>query len=233
MEHQEAMQLGAVEKYFLDELPAPQRAEFEAHFFDCRECASDMRVTADFLDISRQELKRGHLGSVAPKALKRSWLDLFARPAVLTPAFGLLLAVIVYQNGVVLPRFSGQIAQLRQPGIVATVSLIGGNSRGDAVPSIASAAGQPILLSFDIPATRPYPGYTCVLIDVSGVVVWRVPVTAAQAQDTVSISVPAGALHAGEYTLVVQGTQAQDRAEGSNPNAADLARYRFVLSPSL
>jgi hypothetical protein len=230
MDHQQAIQLGAVEKYFLDELPAPQRSEFEEHFFDCRECASEVRSTADFLDISRRELRRGNFASAAPKTLKRSWLELFTRPAVLTPAFGLLLAVIAYQNSVVLPRFSGQIARLRQPGVVATVSLIGGNSRGDALPSI-SAAGQPILLSFDIPATRPYPGYACVLIDASGTVVWRVPVSPAQALDTVSISVPAGALRAGDYTLVVRGLAAQDRG-GANPQAADLAHYRFVLSPS-
>jgi hypothetical protein len=228
--HQEAIQLGAVDRYFLDELPEPQRADFEEHFFDCRECASDMRMTADFLDIARAELERGKLGSTAPKTARRSWLELLARPAVLTPAFGLLLAIIAYQNSVVLPRFNGQIAQLRQPGIVATVSLIGGNSRGGGVPPISGPAGQPILLSFDIPATRPYPGYAGVLMDAAGAVVWRVPVSPAQAQDTVSISVPAGALRAGDYTLVVQGMEAQDDG-GSNPKAADLARYRFVLSP--
>jgi hypothetical protein len=228
--HQEAIQLGAVERYFLNELPAPQRAEFEEHFFDCRECASEVRITADFLDVARTEFRRGNLGSAAPRALRRSWLELFARPAVLTPAFGVLLAVIAYQNSVVLPRFNGQIAQLRQPGVVATVSLIGGNSRGDAVAPISAPAGQPILLSFDIPATRSYPGYACLLIDASGAVVWRVPVAPAQAQDTVSISVPAGALSAGDYTLVVQGLETQDGG-GSQPKAAELARYQFVLGP--
>jgi hypothetical protein len=230
MDHQEAMQLGAVERYFLDELPPPQRTAFEEHFFDCRECAAEVRITADFLDISRQELRRGNLGHAAGKSLKRPWLDVFFRPAVLTPAFGLLLAVIVYQNGVVLPRFNAQIAQLRQPGVVATVSLIGGNSRGDALPQIRGPSGQPLLLSLDIPAARPYPAYACELIDAAGAVVWRVPVSAVQAQDTIAISVPAGVLGAGDYTLVVQGLEAQDR--GSNPQAAALARYRFVLNPS-
>jgi hypothetical protein len=232
VDHQEVIQLGAVEKYFLDELPAPQRSEFEEHFFDCRECASEVRITADFLALSRQELRRGNFVSAAPKTLKRSWLELFARPAVLTPAFGLLLAVIAYQNSVVLPRFNGQIARLSQPGIVATVSLIGGNSRGDALPATSAPAGQPILLSLDIPATQPYPGYACVLIDASGTVVWRVPVSPAQAQDTVSISVPAGVLRTGDYTLVVRGLAAQDRGDGANPKGTDLAHYRFVLSPS-
>lgn len=231
MDHQEAVQLEAAERYLLDELPAPQRAQFEEHFFDCQECASEVRITADFLDIARQELKRGNLGSAATKEPKRSWFEIFARPAVLTPAFGLLLAIVAYQNGVVLPRFNGELARLSQPEVVAPVSLIGGNSRGDAVPSVSASAAHPVLLSFDVPATRPYPGYACELIDASGGVAWRVPVSPAQAQDTVSISVPAGTLRAGNYTLVVQGLEAQERG-GSDPKAADLARYRFVLTAS-
>jgi putative zinc finger protein len=228
MDHQEAIQLGAVERYLLNELPEPQRAAFEEHFFNCQDCASDLRVTADFIDLSRRELGRGNWESAAPKTPKRSWWELLARPAVLSPAFGLLLVIIAYQNGVVLPRFNEQNALLRQPGVVTTLSFIGANSRGGNAAPIKGSAGQPILLSFDVPASQPYPSYVCTLIDASGSVVWRVPVSAAQAQDTVSINVPAGALSAGDYTLVIQGLEGQDRGA---PKAADLARYPFALSP--
>lgn len=229
MDHQEALQLGAVERYLLNDLPEPLRAQFEEHFFNCQDCAADLRVTADFIDLSRQELRRGNLGSATPRTLKRSWWELFTRPAVLSPVFGLLLAIIAYQNGVVLPRFSEQNSRLKQPGIVSTLSFIGANSRGGGAPSVHGSAGQPILLSFDVPANPPYPNYVCVLIDSAGAIVWRVPVSAAQAQDTVSINVPAGALRAGDYTLIVQGIEVPDQ---SHPKSADLARYRFALSPS-
>jgi hypothetical protein len=222
MDHQRATELGAVEKYLLDELPPSQRDEYEEHFFGCQECATDLRMTAEFLDLARQELGRGTIGRTATKPRRRFWFELFARPAVLAPAFGLLLGVIVYQNSVVLPRFSGQIADLSQPEVVTSVSLIGGNSRGGVLPSVSVPAGQPVLLSFDIPAAQPYPAYACVLIDASGAVIWRVPVSASQAQDTVSISVPPGALRAGDYTLVVQGI---------GPKITDLARYRFQFGP--
>jgi hypothetical protein len=231
VDHQEAIQLGAVEKYVLNELPAPLRAEFEEHFFGCEECGAELRATAEFLDIARQEFRRGNITSSAAKPLKRSWLDLFARPAVLTPVFGLLLGIVVYQNSVVLPRFNGEIARLTKPGVVTTVSLIGGNSRGGAPPAVSGSAGQPVLLSLDIPATGQYPGYACILIDASGAQIWRVPVSATQAQDTVSISVPAGALRAGDYTLVVRGVVTTDRGDGDSSKGADLARYRFALSP--
>jgi hypothetical protein len=232
MDHREATELGAVEKYLLNELLPHQRAEFEEHYFGCQECAADLRATAEFLDIARKELQRGSIGSTATKPPRRSWLELLLRPAVLTPAFGLLLGIIVYQNSVILPRFNGQMALLRQPSVVTSISLIGGNSRGGAAPAVSGAAGQPVLLSFDIPAAQPYPGYTCALTDASGAVVWRVPVSAVQAQDTVSISIPAGAVRPGDYTLVVQGVNAQDRSDGDGAKAVDLARYRFSINAS-
>jgi hypothetical protein len=227
MDHQEAIRLGAVEKYLLDELPPPQRAEFEEHYFTCPECAQDLRLTAEFLDTARKELGRGTMGGTTPQKLKRTWLELFWRPAVLAPAFALAMAVIIYQNAVVLPRFSGAIAQLKRPALVAAISLIGSNSRGESAVATGSA-GQPVLLSLDIPATQQFVSYACVLIDSSGTALLRVPVSAAQAQDTVSISVPAGNLRPGNYVLVVQGLP----PHGGPTHSIDLARYRFTLTPS-
>jgi Putative zinc-finger len=37
MDHHQATQLTAVEKYLLDELPPELRDEFEEHYFDCQE----------------------------------------------------------------------------------------------------------------------------------------------------------------------------------------------------
>ena len=233
MDHQEAIRLGAVEKYLLDGLEPAQRVEFEEHFFGCPECATDLRMTSEFLDIARKELGGGTIGGITPRTLKRSWIELFWRPTVLAPALAILLGVIAYQNLVVLPRFSGQITQLRGPAVVAALSLIGGNSRGVASPVPSGSAAQPFLLSLDIPAAQQYSSYVCELVDSSGTVVWRVPVSAAQAQDTVSIDVPAGNLRAGDYLLVVRGMKPQGQSGDGEAQAIDLARYRFNLSPSI
>ena len=232
MDHQEAIRLAVVERYLLDELPPPQRDEFEEHFFECQLCAKDLRVTAEFLDLARKELKRGTIEGFAPRTVKPSWLELFWRPAVVAPAFGLLLAVIAYQNMVVYPRFSGQIAQLSRPHIASAVSLIGGNSRGGALPAASASLSQPVLLSVDIPAAEQFPSYACVLVDSAGAVVWRLPVSQEQARDTVSIAVPAGNLHAGDYTLVVQGLPPQRQSNGGALAATEVARYRFTLTPA-
>ena len=57
MDHQEATQLMAVEKYVLNELPPQLRDDFEEHYFDCQECAKDIRAATAFLDAAKIELK--------------------------------------------------------------------------------------------------------------------------------------------------------------------------------
>lgn len=234
MDHQEALRVGAVEKYLLNDMPQPERDEFEAHFFDCPQCAADLRVTAAFLDGVKAALadgaKREHLRSrasrSAPKLLQKSWFEFLWRPAFAAPALALSLLVIVYQNAVVLPRFAGETAQLRNPEILTSLSLIGGNSRGGDSRSTTIMQGEPLLISVDIPTAERFSSYACVLIAPSGAVVWRLPVSATQAKDTVAIRVPAGVLGPGDYRLQVQGR--------ANPGAepVDVANYRFTLNGS-
>jgi Putative zinc-finger len=247
MDHLEAIQRGAVEKYLLNELPPPERDEFEEHYFDCRECAEDLRATAAFLDGAKRELKRGFAAGPATKMDepglerasrdepgsdrksegKKSRFGFLWRPAFLSPAMAALLLVIAYQNGVVYPRLAADLAASRSPEILAPVSLIGGNSRGAAIPSITLTRAQPLLLSLDIPTAERFTAYTCVLVAPSGAIVWRVPVSAEQAKDTVSIRIPAGEWPSGEYGLIVQGHSPSPEKE-----PAELARYRFTLNSS-
>ena len=107
MDHHEATRRGAVEKYLLDEIAPPERDEFEEHFFDCQECAADLRTTAAFLDAATQELKRFIPDVPAPKPARKSPFAFLWRPAFAAPGLALLLLVIAYQNVVVYPRLTG------------------------------------------------------------------------------------------------------------------------------
>ena len=42
MEHTEAVQLRAAERYVLGELAGDLRAQYEDHYFGCAECAEDL-----------------------------------------------------------------------------------------------------------------------------------------------------------------------------------------------
>jgi hypothetical protein len=55
MTHQQAIDGMASERYLLDEMSEVERFEFEAHYFDCAECAEDVRVG----DMIREEARGG------------------------------------------------------------------------------------------------------------------------------------------------------------------------------
>ena len=54
MEHREAIELRAAEKYVLRELPADLQEAYEEHFLDCAECAADIQAATVFAETSRR-----------------------------------------------------------------------------------------------------------------------------------------------------------------------------------
>jgi hypothetical protein len=231
MEHEDAVRLSLVEKYLLDELPPQIRDEFEEHYFDCRECALDVRATSAFLDAAKNELRATPLPKPALIAAKKSeanksWFSWLWSPAFVVPALAACLLVIAYQNLVIFPRFKSALAELRAPEILPTVSVVGGNSRGGTAPSIAIEGAHAFLVLIDIPTQDRFSSYTCLLYSPSGSLAWNVQVSAEEAKDTVSIRVPAGQAVSGSYTLVVQG----NNGAASGENGSELARYRFTLT---
>ena len=55
MDHRNAVASKASERYLLGEMSEPERFAFEAHYFDCLECATDVRAGAS---LRRQERRR-------------------------------------------------------------------------------------------------------------------------------------------------------------------------------
>jgi hypothetical protein len=233
MDHQEAIRLSVVEKYLLNELSPLERDDYEEHFFGCQDCATDVRITAQFLDAARRELGRDR--GEAPvvqrvrKSLLASLLESLWRPAFLALALGLLLIVVVYQNALVFQHLTRSLAQWRQPALLSAVSLIDANSRAGGHLSVSGSSSQPVLLSVDIPAQERFVSYICELTSAAGAVMWRVPVSSREARDTVSIEVPAGTLPSGDYTLVVKGLIAPLSSDSGMAARIDVARYPFAL----
>jgi hypothetical protein len=225
MDHHEATRLMAVEKYLLKELPPELRDEFEEHFFDCPECSADLRATEAFLAATQKELATAPISKPSPAIAKKSPFEFLWRPVFALPAFALLLLAIAYQGAVIYPRQASEIAQLQAPRILPTLSLAGGNSRGGETPAIAVPRHQPFVLSVDIPTQDRFSSYTCLLYSPSGSTAFRIHVSAQQAKDTVSISVPAADSETGSYTLAVQGNTDRTPSEA----AVDLAHYRFEV----
>src|ERR1700758_1532691 len=102
MDHEEAVRQNATERYLLDELDPELRDQFEEHLFDCQECALDVRAGAMFVEQSKVILAEPQASYAvvqqpARETAKRGWFA-WLRPAFAVPVFALLLAVIGYQN---------------------------------------------------------------------------------------------------------------------------------------
>src|SRR6185437_14720688 len=87
MNHDEASRTMAAERYLLNELSPEARDQFEEHYFDCAECASDLRAGAILVEQSKVLL--APQTPVAqplpvPKAEKSGWFA-WLRPAVPFP----------------------------------------------------------------------------------------------------------------------------------------------------
>ena len=222
MDHQQAAESMTVEKYLLDELTPELRNKFEEHFFDCEECAIDLRATAAFIDGAKRELQTKP--ARRPELLVSGRRRLvFFRPALAWLALAASLLVIAYQYAVVYPRYQTQMAALRAPEILPALSLVGGNSRGGQIPVVTVGSAHAFLLSFDIPTQDSYSSYTCLLYSPTGALLWRVDISGASAKDTVSLRVPSLSVPSGQYKLTVQGN-------GATGSPAVLANLPFTLN---
>src|SRR5258707_15764834 len=101
MDHSETIQLQAAVKYVLGELTPAQREEYEEHYFDCAECAMDIKALATFADTARELLRRERetqrAAELAPA--RGGWLS-WPQPVVAVAAMGVRLFIYSFPNNV-------------------------------------------------------------------------------------------------------------------------------------
>jgi hypothetical protein len=223
MDHSEAIQRRATERYLLGELTPDQREQFEEHFFSCPECADDVRRGAILIDNARQVLDQETIADenrVVPWRLRRRGFLGFRPTWTLAAALILLAGAFTYQNLVTIPKLKN--AETR-PQALTSFSLITAGSRGGVSTVLQVPQNAAFGLYVDIPTTGTFPYYTVAIETESGDRPVHLKVSAEQAKDTVQILVPAGVLKGGKETLVIEGCTA--------PNSAttEIARYPFVI----
>ncbi len=214
MNHTEAVQTQAVEKYLLGEFSIAQQDEFAEHYFGCAECASDLRLTSLFLETTRDVLGQ-QPQTVGAKPAK--WWNLQWLPASYALAASIVfLAILLYQNTVMIPHLRNSAA----PQALASISLANLGSRGAAETAIHPPQGSPYILLLDMPNREQSSDYRCDILNQRGDKVVSVDVPEALADRTVPILVPASGLAPGSYTLVVSG-----RPKGDSSSYSELERH--------
>jgi hypothetical protein len=223
MDHNEAIRSMAAEKYLLSDLAPELRESFEEHFFDCKECGEDIRMSAAFLEHSKTILSRVPVLQPArvSKESRPSWISWLRGLAV--PVMAVLLAVVAYQNFGTVPRLKSAIAEANAPQIFPSASLITENSRGAGRPEIRVHKGESFLLFLDINTEKNSPSYVAELYSPVGKLEWSLPIPGESAKEMLPIRVPPSERSAGTYTLVVSGVGL------FGEKSSEVGRYPFEL----
>jgi hypothetical protein len=233
MEHTEAVQLKAAERYVLGELSGDLRAQYEEHYFGCRECAEDLKLAAAFVENTRAVLESQPVAvaSREPVSVERrpsasAWFVGLLRPAFAVPVFALLLLFAGYQNLIVIPHLKSVEPSIG-PQTLPSYSLIGANSRGGEPLTITVPSNKPFSLYIDIPPERQFPMYVSELVNASGATEYSLNISGQEAQNSVQLLIPPATLKPGNYAVVVRGLATAESAASAR---TEIARYPFRLA---
>ncbi len=208
MDHEVVVRQKLSERYLLNELDSGARDEFEEHFFGCAECAFDVRAGSAFVDQTKTVLAETRGAGVVspsralPAPIYRPWY-VWLRPALTAPVLALLLAVVGYQNFVIIP----QLKQASSAQVLPWASINIGTF-GEADQQITTAPGKGFLVLVRIPPQNNYFRYTAELYNPADKLEWSVTIPGTTNQDRWPVVVPGTSRQAGTYTMKVSGTTA-------------------------
>lgn len=211
MEHGEAMQSAAAERYILGELNAAEADSFEEHFFDCRECADEVRTGAAFLEGGRKLVRQekeapvpAPVISLTERRERRAWL-----PAAVA-------AVLLL--GIGTPLIVQQVNDARPAIDIPSVHMLQASTRaadGD-IPSVR--AGD--IVYVDVLGEPSYARYELRVLDPKGQAFLTRPVTPEQVKNSLPLVLRGWG--PGTYELVIVGMDPAGQY-------AEISRHRFTV----
>lgn len=233
MDHKEAVRLQAATKYALGELPKEQLEEYEEHYFDCAECAEEIKTTVAFVENARQVVreKSPKLEQHAPAS--SGWFA-WLRPAFAIPALAALALFIGYQNGVTIPQLkqasavssSAPLTQIVTASIHLKGSVRGGSDEGVTLSTLKVRAGESFLLAFDFTPDRSSTSYVWQLTDEAGRIVSQGNLDGGYANQSVSLPVLGGVRQPGKYSLIFFGAAGN---AGHSANQNQVQKLTFAV----
>lgn len=220
MDHQEALQQNATERYLLNELDPELRDQFEEHLFGCQECALDVRAAATFVEQSKVILAEKLTPSTVkqPEPEKESRWFAWFRPAFAVPVLALLLAVIGYQNLVTYPKLT-QAATQPQIGPWASLNV---STRGAETKVIKTHAGEGFGVLLNFPPDDGFTAYAVDLYNPAGKLEWSGPISMAPVEEARQIYIPGRNRLPGTYAIVVRGINAAGESKELSRQSIDL-----------
>ena len=216
--------MGATERYLLGELDEVERSAFEEHFFDCRECAEEVKAGAIFLENARKVLAEEQAEARVAKPLFGGWASLFwPIPAGAAIAATLLLGTTLYLSMGAVPRLQRRVDQAE--GLQAAPWQFLAISRAEPQTISVPKGMRMVGITLSRSSTEFFPYYRCEIRTADGAVVDSTVIPAPKEGDEIQILLPAWHLPNGKYVIALGGLNAPD-----GPVAApDVAQYHFTL----
>jgi hypothetical protein len=207
MNHQEAENTKATERYLLREMTEQERMAFEDHYLSCAECLEAVTFGADFLDAGRELLQ----DQGAQKPASVPWHDrmfsglrpgfrlmLKPVPAMAVAAVIGLAALSAYQQKRITSQ-QNQIADLKAPSQEFRYVVSGAQRRGSNAIVLSRHERLSLLINF-----VPKHEFTSYRAEITGPGLstgYSVPVAVTEQDYSVMVSLPAAVLTGGEYQL--------------------------------
>jgi hypothetical protein len=210
MNHDQAVQIKAPERYVIGDLASAERDEFEEHFAECSQCLDDVWTVSAFAANARVVFRE----RATPRHHheRAGWLAWF-RPQVLIPSLATLaLAVVVgYQSTSVIPS-------LKAPQSLTPPIILDGTTRGS-LPRVPAGSPPRVQIALDSASVS---GLVLVeLTNAAGDVMSSGLVNSPARDEPLDLYFPLK-LNSGRYTVVI-------RAEQSGRRGQELARSQFEV----
>jgi Putative zinc-finger len=198
MEHQNAQETMAAERYLLNEMSEEENAAFEEHLFDCQECAADIRAGAAMMEAGREVAREAPVVQFKPKP-SPTWFPRAAAAAIVT---ALLSGAMGWYGALRLavPRMATV-----DTGIGDAHEFKLGDERGPG-DALHLPANRPNAVIFLIPPADELPeSYVFRVRSKDGRIDLSKPVSLEEAEEPVTKMLPA--LPRGSYDVVVEGVR--------------------------
>ena len=149
MDHFQALDTKASERYLLSEMSEAERFEYEAHYFGCEECAEDVRAGMALERGAKAVLE--HKAETEPhrryeREPPTGWFRWFTAPTLVPTAAAIVLACTTGYQALVLLPSRGYVAATR----TLTPVLLPAASRGGAPAVGVSRSGGSTVFAMDV-----------------------------------------------------------------------------------
>ncbi|HEV7768536.1 MAG TPA: hypothetical protein VGQ76_26290 [Thermoanaerobaculia bacterium] len=211
MDHAQAIETRAAERYFLDELVDPERGAFEEHFFDCRICADTVRAGGTMFASGRKAMKEA---LIYQRFRRKTWLQ--AAAAALLVTIGLQFFIPgIHQSE------PAAVVQFVRPG----PEIRGVTRAGESKEVFVKFQGKDRVVIFVyVPPEPVFPNYRLEFRAPSGKVIQTFDVSGndIRNEEGESLHLLLSPLPAGRYALSIEGV----RKDG---NRSEIVKHSVVV----